>query len=493
MGIPKILGVLWLASSASAQVLDHAKVFQDSVVIVQSSQMDWDFQAPWRREAAQRSVYMGTVVNNQEILVAAAAVVDASLLEVRRVDGIKSRPAQVVFADYEANLALLKVDDPSDLQPLRPAALGEDMGIQSKAFILKNQGMERLGSHPVVLLNVPVLNVHTGRYSLPHYQLESQKVGLGWSEPVVKGGKLVGMAVGQGENMVYALPAEVIKHFLDDVKSPPYKGFPTLGITSAPLMSEHQRNLLKVPAKVEGVRISKVAEASPFLGDLRQDDILTHVDNISISSRGFFSHPVWGPVHFSQLISHKFSGDGVKLTVVRQGNELKFEKKISRFQSDNFLLPTYPAGGKIPHVVIAGLVFQELSIPYLKEWGRNWDNDAPLPFLQIYHNEDGPQVPPGKRIVILTKVMPDRVNSGYESLANLRISHVNHQTITSLDDLKGALGRPVLVNGKSFTVFDFDRDEAQVVLENSLLKGANERIANQYSIGKESFAAHLVH
>ena len=60
------------------------------------------------------------------------------------------------------------------------------------------------------------------------------------------------------------------------------------------------------------------------------------------------------------------------------------------------------------------LIFQELTRQYLKEWGANWQKDAPQDFVYLdkFQSE---LFPPGKeRVVILSQVLPANSTIGYD-------------------------------------------------------------------------------
>ena len=64
-----------------------------------------------------------------------------------------------------------------------------------------------------------------------------------------------------------------------------------------------------------------------------------------------------------------------------------------------------------------GLIFEELSRQYLKEWGGDWVKQAPrrLVYLDRYPI-DGRAREGRKRIVILSQVLPVASNIGYDDL-----------------------------------------------------------------------------
>jgi hypothetical protein len=118
--------------------------------------------------------------------------------------------------------------------------------------------------------------------------------------------------------------------------------------------------------------------------------------------------------------------------------------------------------------VLGGLVLEELSRQYLKEYGADWQKKAPQQFVYFdrQQNElfkDGP-----KKIVFLNRVLPSDVTLGYEELNHLVITKINGMTIQSLADIPAALAQAS--NGLHRIEFDGEPrliflDAAQVTAE----------------------------
>jgi hypothetical protein len=75
-----------------------------------------------------------------------------------------------------------------------------------------------------------------------------------------------------------------------------------------------------------------------------------------------------------------------------------------------------------PYVVLGGLIFQELSRQYLKEWGGNWQKDAPqrLVYLDRFQGELFPDG--NRRVVVMTQVLPANSTIGYDEFGYLQVT-----------------------------------------------------------------------
>jgi len=91
-----------------------------------------------------------------------------------------------------------------------------------------------------------------------------------------------------------------------------------------------------------------------------------------------------------------------------------------------------------PFLIKGGLVFQELSRPYLEAYGKEWTTRAPLNLLDVLSSpedyEEG-----RRRVVILSRVVATEATIGYDRLASQIIKSVNGQAIAGLPELAAEL------------------------------------------------------
>ena len=130
------------------------------------------------------------------------------------------------------------------------------------------------------------------------------------------------------------------------------------------------------------------------------------------------------------------------------------------------------------YCVVGGLIFEELSRQYLKEWGGDWQKQAPqrLVYLDRYQSA---MIPQGRRrIVILSQVLPAASNIGYEDLKYLVVTNVNGVAIDGLGDLTKALGKSV----DGFHKFEFEESPRELFLDASTLADDNRTIQESYSL-----------
>src|SRR4029077_3754404 len=105
------------------------------------------------------------------------------------------------------------------------------------------------------------------------------------------------------------------------------------------------------------------------------------------------------------------------------------------------------------YLIVGGLVFQPLTDPYLQSWGAEWKHRGPFRLL-YYRNE-----PPTKNrpaLVLLSQVLPDAYNIGYQEQRYLVLDKVNGQRISRLPELRDTLEKPI--NG--FHILEFTQSDS---------------------------------
>ncbi|MEZ4742082.1 MAG: hypothetical protein R3B45_06505 [Bdellovibrionota bacterium] len=180
----------------------------------------------------RKEEFIGSFVGGGLVLVTAYAVIDAKMVELKRIGGNKIYSAEVLFEDRESNLALLKPLDSKIFDGMKPIQIGDRVaeGTQSKLLTMSTMG--QLVVHNTILTDVMIAKTVTSRLRMLSYKFKILEKGLGWSEPIIHKGRLVAMASSNEGDYVYAIPAFTINHFLKDSHNEKYLGFPSIGIVT---------------------------------------------------------------------------------------------------------------------------------------------------------------------------------------------------------------------------------------------------------------------
>jgi hypothetical protein len=231
-----------------------------------------------------------------------------------------------------------------------------------------------------------------------------------------------------------------------------------------------------------GIRISRVEPGSEFSKLLQKDDVLLAVDGVRINENGFYNHALWGSVHLKYLINRKYAGEKVKLGILRQGKELLIEGTLPKFNSNAYRIASYRAENVEPHVIFGGFVIRELSVPFLKQWGSDWRNTSPYHMLYEYSFRNDSVADPGRqRIIIISRVLADQFNRGYD-VKNAIITSINGMPVQSMLDVEAALKSPVTRGGGQYARIVLDYGEGEIVLTYEGLEAAHKRMASTYNV-----------
>ena len=119
------------------------------------------------------------------------------------------------------------------------------------------------------------------------------------------------------------------------------------------------------------------------------------------------------------------------MNVFREGQSQKLEVVLDRRDEKDQLVPAYTFGKGPAYLVKGGLLFQELTRPYLETYGENWQSQAPLALLDVYENPQKYESR-GRRIVVLAGVIPTPATVGYETLRDIIVTKVNGKDIKDM-------------------------------------------------------------
>jgi hypothetical protein len=283
--------------------------------------------------------------------------------------------------------------------------------------------------------------------------------------PIVKGGKLAGIVL-RYDNRTQnadAIPQAVIEHFLNDAAAKSYGGFPKAGLLHAPARDPQLRQYANIPAMIPGgVYITHVErESAAQDAGIMVGDILLEVAGKTIDQDGNYNDPQYGKLALINVISLQKPGSKVPFKLLRDGKALNLDVTLRHKPLESYVIAPYVIDKAPPFYVLGGLVFQELSRQYLKEWGGDWQKKAPERLVyydryqsDLFHGER-------KHLVILSQVLPTSDTIGYEELSSLIVTKINDIPLESFADVAKALEHPV--NG--FHKIEFEENPNVIYLD----------------------------
>lgn len=420
-----------------------------SLVKVNVTSQSWNHRIPWQKTPPGGRRGLGVLMEKNQILVTGQLVADATYIELEQADSARKLPAKVKAVDYEANLALLE-----------PAVAARDFFADLKPMVLETNA--RIGDKLEVwqlgrvgdLISTPleINKVSTTRYFLEtSLFLAYETIGIIRTEansftlPVIKNGKLAGLLLryNSKDQTATVLPGPIITHFLKDIADGEYQGFPSLGVEFQQTLDEQFREYLKM-GKDQGIYVGLVAKggSAENIG-LKEGDIILEMNGYKVDARGDYKDEKFGTLSISHLVrGNSYIGDDLRVKVLRNGKEENLVGKLTRKNPKDFVVWPYLFDRGVNYLVHGGLIFQELSIPWLQSFGEDWEANGPLRLVHVARHTDELEKSGKRKIVFLAATLPTRTTQGYERLGGILVSKVNGKVINDLSDLDKAFKDP---------------------------------------------------
>jgi S1-C subfamily serine protease len=466
---------------AAQQVVQPKEV---SLVRVNVTGQPYDYFRPWQKKASFSKRALGAVLANQRVLVTADLVANQNYVELERAESGEKSAASVVVVDYEANLDLLEPADKDFLKGLQPLELALDtvVGDRLSAWQLESTGALVVTEGIVTTVGMTrypaeVADFLTYRLSIPMQYRDNS-----YTVPLVKKDKLAALLLrfDPRTQVLDAIPAPIIAHFLKDAAGSSYQGFPSLGIDFFPTRDPELRKYAGDTSKQGGVYVSSVEPGQPAAkAGLKAGDLIEAVGDNEVDEHGNYIDPLYGKIGFGNLLTAKaFSGDTANLRVRREGKPLTLSVNLEHRSEEDYVIPPYNIDDPPLYYVLGGLIFQELSRQYLKEWGSNWQKDAPQDFVYLDRFQTELFTETKQRVVILSQVLPADSTIGYDDFSYLVVKKVNGKEVHSLGELAEAVKSPL----DGFHVIETVDDPKQLELDAAQVAAEAPELQKNYGL-----------
>ena len=455
-----------------------------SLVRVNVTGQPYDYFRPWQKKAPVSKRALGAVLSKGRVLVTADLVSNQNYVELERAESGEKTAANVQVIDYEANLALLEPSEKSFLDGITPLDIAADtvVGDRIAAWQLEPTGALVATEGLVTTIQMTKYPVDVGQFLTYRISLPMQYRENSYTIPLVKNNKLAGLLLRYDprSQLIDAIPAPVITHFLKEAESENYRGFPGVGFSFFPTKDPQLRKFAGESGK-GGVYVTSVEPNMPAQkAGIKVGDIVKSIGNHEIDENGNYVDPLYGKIDFTNLISaHSYTGDVLPFQIQREGKPMELKVTLEHRDTKDYVSPPYSLDEAPKYLVLGGLIFQELSRQYLKEWGPNWQREAPQRF--VYLDRFQSELFPGehRRIVILSQVLPANNTIGYDEFSYLTVTKVNGKEIKSLNDLAEAVKQPV---EGGFIKIETEEDPKQIELEAKSITDEAPDLQENYGI-----------
>ena len=472
-----LAAIFTAASPAFCQESLDAR-WQSSIVNFDITRNNFNFRVPWdkRADSARKT---GAIINGKVIVTTANRLANHTLVRLQKGGRGQWYTGQVEWVDYQANLAVVRVADPSFWEgtaPVRLASLNELKG-NLQIVRWRSGNIEQRAAE---FSRFTVADANFNQAPRIEMKASSEMEGAGRGELLVSGARVVGLVAGKTGSTCSVIPSPFIESVLKQRASGDYKGLGFFDFIWQPASNPATTKYFEFSGQTGGVLLIKPTTRPGTSSPLKLHDIILAVDGFPIDIQGDYLDPDYGHVIMEYLACrNKWAGDTVQLKIWRDGREQKIDYVLPKADFTSNLVTDRPDDTEPTYVIAGGLVFVPLSAEFLSSWGADWQRTAPFRLVH-YNNQKANENQPS--LVVLSLVLPDRYNIGYQkrNSHNLVIDRANGRQISKLNDVLEALKTPQ----EGFHVFEFKKGSSmeKIILDAERMPEANQRIAKRYNI-----------
>lgn len=466
---PIILSFFLLCSNAVFASNRAAQAVVDIEVVCS----EYDYDSPWSTGNYMHVGGSGFLIEGGYILTNAHVVNDSTIIEVKAQNGQTSY-AEIVAVSHEGDLALLQLDDPSILSRVSPLKIRKEMAdLNAEVTVM---GFPMVGE-TLCVTHGRVIQTEMDWYVQSFRDLLLHKVDVtafngNSGGPVLIGEEVVGVLHQGTDEYFEIIPTPVILHFLKEFELGQIQGYPSFVFYEA-TKNPSLRQFYQMRPEDGGALVRHVPENHFLYGEIFPGDIVLAIDGYLIDQDQKVELENGLRVGLDYLITQKFYGENIRLTLLREGRERDLVVYVDPEKQGKPLVledrydlpPTY--------YIYAGLVFQPLDRNYWRQFNQASYSDR-LDFYRLSGKvEDG-----RTEVVMLTLILPDEVNKGYYSDPDMGIiAQVNGRKIKDMHDLIDAFESHSGPYHQILTEADYE-----IILSVDLAQKRHQRILNRYRI-----------
>src|SRR6478672_8012325 len=258
-----------LAKKEPAIPTTVTKPKQAALVRVNVTGQGYDYFRPWQKKAPFSKRALGAVLPNGRVLVTADLVTNQNYVELERAESGEKTAANVDVIDYEANLALLEPSEKNFLDGISPLDIASDtvVGDRIAAWQLEPTGALVATEGLVTTIQMTKYPADIGQFLTYRISLPMQYRENSYTIPLVKNNKLAGLLLRYDprSQLIDAIPAPIITHFLKEAEGEHYRGFPAVGFSFFPTKDPQLRKYAGQTGKPGGVYITNVEPNMPAM------------------------------------------------------------------------------------------------------------------------------------------------------------------------------------------------------------------------------------
>lgn len=419
---------------------------------------------PWEITTPTKNTGSGAVIDGKRILTSAHVVHHAQEIYVQPYKSSERLSATIEWLSADCDLAVLKVENPEDLGEVKPLPLADSLPkLKSKITVLGYpKGGDTLSLTEGVVSRIEFSAYNYGTHAL-RIQVDAAVNPGNSGGPGVIDGKIAGVVftvLREAENIGYLIPAEVVRHFLEDwAQDGKYDGFPRLDLDCDTLENPALRAFLKLEKKDTGIVLRRL-DRNDLKDELRPWDVITECDGIPIDNLGMIQIDDGLRVQYNTVVSRKPPGARVRLKIVRGGERMEVEIPTITLRE---AVVQRMSGPRPTYFIYGGLVFTPLTQELV-----NNTNDRYLTILSLRGRKISQAFgalrdsADEELVVSCAQILPHRITKGYSISPLSVVTHVNDRPVRNLRHLIELLKE---AREKDFVVIRFeDNLEERIVL-----------------------------
>jgi len=477
-----VAALVFCYCAASSAAFSAARDGRRSVVKIYVTSQRGDFAMPWQTAGPAAGSGSGFILRQRRLLTNAHLVSDAKYIEVQKDNDARRFQAEVAFVGHDCDLAVLSVKDESFFEGTAELGVADSLpGLDDVVTVLGYPlGGERLSVTRGVVSRIDYANyMHSGVDQHLVLQVDAAINPGNSGGPVLFRGRVVGLAfqgLSWAENIGYAVPLPVLRHFLDDISDGYYNGYPELGAQAMELRNPALREHLKLPADRSGVAVYFLDPFGSARNRLLLGDILMAVDGIPIADDG--TVPLGDTrMPFHEILEQKQWGETVVFDVWRKGLDARVAVPLRNPHDPFIYRDIYDRRPQF--LITGGLVFSPLSREYLRTGSLDKDNFNVqlLKYYMQYAKVD--DLYKGHiAFIVLIRRLAHPVNAYHEHFLDGILEEVNGRPIGSLTDLNAALEFP----RDGYHVMRFAGMDEPLIMDAAAARAADAEILRRYDV-----------
>jgi hypothetical protein len=452
-----------------------------SITEVTAVCQEFDPKIPWLKKQPQVRQSLAVVVEGGLFLTVEDAARNGNLIEIRRAGSGARLESDKIEADDQIGAALLKVKDNKQAARFQATPLADKVRRNDPVTIVKMDESGQFQSDAGRVIEISASPRGLVFTVLTDFTVEKDGTPVFLGEPLPGEDRLLaGITTGYDKKTqtCTVLSAMTLKKFIAGARATPYPGTAWAGLEWKPLLDPVKREYLGVAEEKNGIMVVRAVPGSGAAAVLHAEDVIIEMDGFKLDEMGYYDDPDFGRLLFANIINGRHApGDNIPLTIIRNREKTTVRLPLQN-KDDRFLtIPENTTGGRAEYLAEGGLILRELTGDYLCAGGAEWIIQTNPRLVYYYFNPWQFSARAGEHVVILSRVLPDRINIGYHEYRDEVVTAVNNRPVRCLADVFNAVDRDGGLRRVSLMGHGVD-----LALDETELPEANKRIAANYRI-----------